>query len=132
MPARRWACAPTGATCCHVSHLVPRKGVDILLRAHTMLRAAGHTYLCFIVVGQGGKEADYEADLRAMATSLGIAEHVLWAGAVLNTDLHAWYSTADVFCLTSEKEGWPSVVLETMARATTVGFHRTWACPRSS
>ena len=112
-----------------VSHLVPRKGVDILLRAHALLRAAGHTDLCFIVVGQGGEEGDCEADLRALATELGIAEHVVWAGAVLNTDLHAWYSAADVFCLASEKEGWPNVVLEAMACATPVVAHRTWGVP---
>ncbi|MEW7848368.1 glycosyltransferase [Massilia aurea] len=112
-----------------VSHLVPRKGIDILLRAHAMLRAGGHTDLCFIIVGQGGEEGDCEANLRALASELGIAEHIVWAGAVLNTDLHAWYSAADVFCLASEKEGWPNVVLEAMACATPVVAHRTWGVP---
>lgn len=112
-----------------VSHLVPRKGVDILLRALALLRTAGHTDLCFIVVGQGGEEGDCEADLRALATELGIADAVVWAGAVHNTDLHAWYSAADVFCLASEKEGWPNVVLEAMACGTPVVAHRTWGVP---
>lgn len=112
-----------------VSHLVPRKGVDILLRAFALLRAEGHTDLCLIVVGQGGEEGDCEGKLRALATELGIADEVVWAGAVLNTDLHAWYSAADVFCLASEKEGWPNVILEAMACATPVVAHRTWGVP---
>jgi teichuronic acid biosynthesis glycosyltransferase TuaC len=112
-----------------VSHLVPRKGVDILLRALALLRAEGHTDLCFIVVGKGGEEGDCEAELRTLATELGIADGVVWAGSVLNTDLHAWYSAADVFCLASEKEGWPNVILEAMACATPVVANRTWGVP---
>ncbi|WP_313169404.1 glycosyltransferase [Massilia oculi] len=112
-----------------VSHLVPRKGVDILLRALALLRAAGHTELRLIVVGKGGEEGDCEADLRALAGELGIAGHVVWAGAVANTDLYLWYSAADVFCLASEKEGWPNVILEAMACATPVVAHRTWGVP---
>lgn len=112
-----------------VSHLVPRKGVDILLRAHALLRAAGHTDLRCLVVGHGGEEGDCEASLRALASELGIADDVVWAGPVLNTDLHAWYSAADVFCLASEKEGWPNVILEAMACSTPVVAHRTWGVP---
>lgn len=112
-----------------VSHLVPRKGVDILLRAQALLRAAGQTDLRFIIVGQGGEEGDCEADLRALARELGIADEVIRAGAVLNTDLHAWYSAADVFCLASEKEGWPNVILEAMACSTPVVAHSTRGVP---
>ena len=112
-----------------VSHLVPRKGVDILLRALALLRAAGQADLRLIIVGKGGEEGDCEAELRALALELGIADHVVWAGPVLNTDLHLWYSAADVFCLASEKEGWPNVILEALACATPVVAHRTWGVP---
>jgi len=112
-----------------VSHLVPRKGIDILLRAHALLRAEGHTDLGLIIVGKGGEEGDCEAGLRALATQLGIADEIVWAGPVLNNDLHLWYSAADVFCLASEKEGWPNVILEAMACSTPVVAHRTWGVP---
>lgn len=112
-----------------VSHLVPRKGVDILLRALALLRAAGQTELCLIVVGKGGEEGDCEAGLRALAGELGIAGQVVWVGAVANSDVHLWYSAADVFCLASEKEGWPNVILEAMACSTPVVAHRTWGVP---
>lgn len=112
-----------------VSHLVPRKGVDILLRAHALLRAEGHTDLRFIVVGKGGEEGNCEAELRALASELGIANDILWIGPVSNTDLHMWYSAADVFCLASEKEGWPNVILEAMACSTPVVAHQTWGVP---
>jgi glycosyltransferase involved in cell wall biosynthesis len=112
-----------------VSHLVPRKGVDILLRAQALLRDAGRSDLRFIIVGKGGEEGDCEGDLRRLAESLGLAAQVIWAGAVLNTDLHLWYSAADLFCLASEKEGWPNVVLEAMACATPVAAFATWGVP---
>lgn len=112
-----------------VSHLVPRKGVDILLRAHALLRARGHADLCLIVVGKGGEEGDCEADLRALAQELGTADAVIWAGAVLNTDLHRWYCATDVFCLASGKEGWPNVILEALACSTPVVAHSTWGVP---
>lgn len=112
-----------------VSHLVPRKGVDILLRALASLRAAGREDLRFVIAGKGGEEGDCEAELRGLAETLGVAGSVIWAGAVLNTDLHRWYSAADVFCLASEKEGWPNVVLEALACATPVAAFSTWGVP---
>ncbi len=132
--AKDEACRMLGLDCARryvlsVSHLVPRKGVDVLLRALALLRAAGHTELCLIVVGKGGEEGDCEAELHALASDLGVAEQVIWAGPVPNTDLHAWYSAADVFCLASEKEGWPNVILEAMACSTPVVAHRTWGVP---
>lgn len=120
-PARRYMLS--------VSHLVPRKGVDILLKAQALLRARGHSDLAFIIVGKGGEEGDCEPDLRRLAESLGLAAHVVWAGAVLNADLHRYYSAADVFCLASEKEGWPNVVLEALACSTPVVAHATWGVP---
>jgi glycosyltransferase involved in cell wall biosynthesis len=29
--------------------------------------------------------------------------------------MHLWYNAADLFCLMSEKEGWPNVLLESLA-----------------
>lgn len=120
---------PTKRYILSVSHLVPRKGIDILLRAQAILAAAGREDLRFIIAGKGGEEGDCEGDLRSLAESLGIASRVDWAGAVLNTDLHLWYSAADVFCLASEKEGWPNVVLEAMACSTPVVAFATWGVP---
>jgi teichuronic acid biosynthesis glycosyltransferase TuaC len=112
-----------------VSHLVPRKGIDILIRALGLLHAQGKTETRLVVVGKGGEEGDCEADLRQLAAELGLTHAVLFVGAVLNTDLHRYYSAADVFCLASEKEGWPNVVLEAMACSTPVVAFATWGVP---
>ncbi len=112
-----------------VSHLVPRKGVDILIEALSLLSRRGRDDLRFIIVGKGGEEGDCEADLRRQAEALGVADKVIWAGGVLNTDLHRFYSAADVFCLASEKEGWPNVVLEALACSTPVVAFATWGVP---
>jgi len=39
---------------------------------------------------------------------------------VANSELKFWYSLADVFCLASSKEGWPNVIMESLACGTPV------------
>jgi teichuronic acid biosynthesis glycosyltransferase TuaC len=112
-----------------VSHLVKRKGVDILLRALAILHERGNSNLRYIIVGAGGEEGNYFPALKRLADELGISHHIVWAGAMLNEDLHWYYSAADVFCLASEKEGWPNVILESMACATPVIAYSTWGVP---
>jgi teichuronic acid biosynthesis glycosyltransferase TuaC len=112
-----------------VSHLVPRKGVDIVMRAFAQLKREAFPDLRFIIVGKGGEEGDSEPQLRHLAEELQVADSIVWAGAVLNTDLRWWYSAADVFCLASEKEGWPNVVLEALACGTPVVAAATWGIP---
>src|SRR4051794_34236580 len=42
-------------------------------------------------------------------------DHILMAGSRRHSELAEWYNAADVFCLASEMEGWPNVLLEAMA-----------------
>jgi glycosyltransferase involved in cell wall biosynthesis len=41
-------------------------------------------------------------------------------GPVAHDSLRFWYSGADVFCLASSREGWPNVILESLACGTPV------------
>jgi glycosyltransferase involved in cell wall biosynthesis len=43
--------------------------------------------------------------------------------------LRDWYSAADVYCLASETEGWPNVLLESLACGTPVVATNTWGTP---
>jgi glycosyltransferase involved in cell wall biosynthesis len=127
--ARRKLGLAPGRYMLSVSHLVHRKGVDILLRAFDRLRKGGHPDLRFLIVGKGGEEGNAEPSLRALAAELGLGDAVVWAGAVPNAELRWYYGAADVFCLASEKEGWPNVILESLACGTPVVAAATWGVP---
>lgn len=112
-----------------VSHIVKRKGIDILLDALGILRRKGYNNLRYLIVGAGGEEGDYTEMLKQLAVELGVSDYIHWIGAVENTDLHWYYAVANLSCLASEKEGWPNVILESLASGTPVIAHATWGVP---
>ena len=112
-----------------VSHIVKRKGIDILLSALAALHKKGHSKLRYIIAGSGGEEGDYTNILKKFASELGVSGYVQWIGAVENAELHRYYSAADISCLASEKEGWPNVILESLACGTPVAAYSTWGVP---
>lgn len=112
-----------------VSHLVERKGIHIIIEALALLRNQAHSNLGLIIVGKGGEEGNYEPTLRKRAQDLGVSAHIIWAGAIQNQELARYYSAADLFCLASEKEGWPNVLLEAISCGTPVIAANTWGIP---
>ncbi|MFG2620287.1 glycosyltransferase family 4 protein [Streptomyces sp. NPDC048507] len=77
-----------------VSRLVPRKGQDTLIEAMPRILAAVPDAV-LLVVGGG----PYEADLRALAARAGVAESVVFTGAVPWEELPAHYGAGDVFAM---------------------------------
>jgi len=93
----RLGAAPV-VTC--VSRLVPRKGQDVLIRALGQLRArVPGTRL--LLVGDG----PYAGRLRRLATEHGVAEHVIFTGAVPAAELPAHHAVGDVFALPCRARG---------------------------
>jgi teichuronic acid biosynthesis glycosyltransferase TuaC len=100
-----------------VGRLVELKGFDILISALQILKNDyGMKDLYLAIAGTGA----LRGRLERLAASIGMASSVRFAGDVPHDSLYQWYSAADIFCLASEREGLPNVILESMACGTPV------------
>lgn len=106
-----------------VGALIPRKGFQFLIPAVASI-AKRFPKLRLYVVGKGD-----QSELKALAQSQGVADRVFFAGSRPNEELNIWYSAADVSCLVSSREGWPNVVLESLACGTPVLATGLWGVP---
>ncbi len=93
-----------------VGNLIPIKDVPSLLLALASLQKGGERWHAALI-GEGRNEPD----LRALAEELGIAEQVAFLGAKPAKEIAVWLSACDLFCLPSESEGLPNVVIEALA-----------------
>ncbi|MGB2713359.1 MAG: sugar transferase [Vicinamibacterales bacterium] len=101
----RWS----GPIVLFVGRLVPYKGVDVLLRAMSGIRAAA------VIVGDG----PLRAALEGQASELGISDRVFFLGSLAEETLARWYQHGDLLVLpsTTRAEAFGLVQLEAMARA---------------
>ena len=109
-----------------VGALIPRKGVDFVIKALKILRDELHQNdVRLLVVGEGNSRMELER----LVSALGLQDRVRFIGSVPHRDLYLWYSAADVFCLASNREGWPCVILESLACGTPVVATAVWGVP---
>ncbi len=109
--AARRALGIEGNTLVSVGALIPRKGHELTIEALTRLPGWR-----LVIAGQGAERARLEA----LATRLGVADRTRLLGAVPHAELPALYSAADLSVLSSAREGWANVLLESMACGTAV------------
>jgi teichuronic acid biosynthesis glycosyltransferase TuaC len=102
---------PPLPTLLSVGHLVGLKGHHIAIEALT--RLPGYR---LAIIGTGG---EWQA-LEGLANRIGVAARVMFCGSVPQAELSRYYSAADVLLLCSSREGWPNVLLESMACGTPV------------
>jgi glycosyltransferase involved in cell wall biosynthesis len=96
---------------CSVANIIERKGQDTLIGALPLVRErAGDVRL--VLVGRFD-DAAYLTRLNEMARTLGVGNHVSFAGYVENP--LPFIAGADVFALASRSEGLPMVLHEAMA-----------------
>jgi glycosyltransferase involved in cell wall biosynthesis len=95
-----------------VGRLERYKQIDSLVAALPLLPA----HYDLILIGDG----PMRAELEQLAENLGVQNRLHWAGRVSETDLMAWYKTADVFVSLSQHEAFGMVVLEALAGGTPV------------
>lgn len=95
-----------GPVIASVGSLIARKGHDIVLQAVADMREA-----TLLIAGEG---PDARA-LQSLARKLKIEDRVRFLGAVSHEDLAEVYNAADALALASTREGWPNVLLESLA-----------------
>jgi glycosyltransferase involved in cell wall biosynthesis len=90
-----------------VGRLVYYKGFDVLIRAMASVRGK------LVIVGDG----PLRGELESLATQLGVAEKVIFAGEINNAEVMAYYHAADLFALASvaRSEAFGIVQIEAMA-----------------
>jgi len=103
-----------------VGWLIERKGHDIAIKALVDLP---DTRLA--VIGEG----ELRGPLERLASQLGVADRVLFPGALPQAALREWYGAADALVLCSSREGWANVLLEAMACGTPVVATPIWGTP---
>lgn len=98
-----------------VGRLVQRKGQSLLLQACAALHRCGLP-VRLTLIGDGPQRAG----LRALATRIGVSDHVQFVGSVGHDDILPRFRSADIFCLPSFSEGVPVVLMEAMAHSVPV------------
>lgn len=103
----------------------PRKNHEGLLRAFNVFLSSGLDAKLVI----SGPIGDGERQLRALASTFGISERVIFTGFVDDDELHALYSGARVYACPSLYEGFGFTVLEAMASGIPVVCSRAASLP---
>jgi glycosyltransferase involved in cell wall biosynthesis len=94
--------------------LRPARGLDDLIEALPLLRNG--TALAAIVAGavDAGMEPYYQG-LRRRADDLGVADRIVWVGALGDAEMRWCYEACAAFVMTSRAEACPNIALEAMS-----------------
>jgi D-inositol-3-phosphate glycosyltransferase len=108
-----------------LGRMVPRKGVDNVIRAVAQLRQRHQVPVRLLVVGGNAEQPDPVATpelgrLMALARELGIERSVTFTGQRQREQLRYYYSAADVFVTTPWYEPFGITPVEAMACGTPV------------
>ena len=124
-------------TVLYVGHIIPRKGVETLVKTAVLLaKETGHSEVFFLLVGplaQPGFDklgkADYVTGIRELIKQEGLEQHVRLTGAVSQEDLLGLFRACDIFVLPSLADSSPAVTLQALACAKPVVATRVGGLP---
>ena len=100
-----------------LSRLHPKKGVELLLHAASILKT---TSLPFQLIIAGPGDDSYVGQLKRLAASLGVQDVTFFPGMVRGTEKRSLFQLADVFVLPTYQENFGLVLAEAMACGTAV------------
>lgn len=104
-------------TVLQLGRMVPRKGIDNVIRALALLDAPARLLVVGGDADKGGSTAAEAKRLRRLALECGVRSRVDFIGQRSRADLRWWYSAADVFVSTPWYEPFGITPLEAMACA---------------
>jgi glycosyltransferase involved in cell wall biosynthesis len=123
--ARRALELPTeGKIAISVGSLTEVKNHNLLISAFAKV-SEGLPELRLYIIGEG----PLRSDLQNLISELRLQEKVLLVGHRPNEELALWFSAADVTCLVSLREGWPNVLMESIACGTPIVATRVGGVP---
>ncbi|MFN0076486.1 MAG: glycosyltransferase [Prosthecobacter sp.] len=93
-----------------MSRIHPKKGIELLLEAFAAMRVPT---LHLIIAGEG--DAEYASSLKQKVQSLGIQDHVTWAGFIDGSLKLAAFAATEIYVLPSYSENFGIALLEAMA-----------------
>jgi L-malate glycosyltransferase len=113
-----------------VGRLAPNKRQDDLVRAFKAYHDLINPDSRLLLVGSDANAPGYRLELESMAGALGLADCVLFPGAVGPREgLGGYYQAADIFLCLSEHEGFCIPLLEAMAFDLPVIAYRSTGIP---
>jgi glycosyltransferase involved in cell wall biosynthesis len=119
-PQAKDALAVDGPVLASVGKLIENKGHDLVIRALEHLPK-----VTLLIAGEGPQRAA----LARLAAIIGVENRVRFLGSIPHERLCEIYSAADALVLASSHEGWPNVLLESMACGTPVIASNAWSAP---
>jgi glycosyltransferase involved in cell wall biosynthesis len=93
-----------------VGHIIPRKGLPLLLEACSILQNRGYQNYTLQVVGDG----DHQPELAAFCQERQLIDRVQWVGRVAFDRIGSYFQAADVFVFPTQEDTWGVVTLEAM------------------
>lgn len=109
--AREQLGLPKGHIAACVGNLLPEKGQSLAIEMLPLLPE-----LHLVIVGDGPTRGE----LISLSHRLGVSPRVTFMPNMRQQELQTLYSSVDVLLLPSTREGWPNVVLESLACGTPV------------
>jgi glycosyltransferase involved in cell wall biosynthesis len=93
-----------------VGHVIPRKGLPLLLEACAILQTRGYQNYTLQVVGDG----EHQSALAAFCQEQHLSDRVQWVGRVAFDRIGTYFRAADVFVFPTLEDTWGVVTLEAM------------------
>ncbi|HKP51549.1 MAG TPA: glycosyltransferase family 4 protein [Chloroflexia bacterium] len=112
----RWPALAADPAALHgisVGRLEENKGFEVLLRALASVRDELGENWSWVLIGEG----TLRSHLKSVAAALGLSDHVIFAGALGDQELHTLYSMSNLFAHPALYEGSSLVTLEAMVHA---------------
>jgi len=98
----------------------PLKAPDVLVRALGVLASAGRPLPLLVVLGGPSGRESALRELRALAATEGVADHVVFRPPVPRPELAGWFAAVDLVAMPSRSESFGLVAVEAQAAGTPV------------